>query len=80
MGRLKEKSGSLESDQIWKKQRDGMGARRSGGNSEEILTAAHTALIARGNKSEVTLQVPSISRLFYMGNFALMGEPSMEQS
>jgi len=36
-------------------------------------------LIGQGNKSEVTLQVPSISRLFYMGNFALTGEPSMEQ-
>lgn len=45
--------------------------------SEDFLTAA---LIGQGNKSEVTLQVPSISRLFYMGNFALMGEPSMAQS
>lgn len=45
-----------------------------------FLTAAHTTLTGSGNKSEVTLQVPSISRLFYMGNFALMGELSMEQS
>lgn len=46
-------------------------------NFKEFLTVA---LIGWGNKSEVTLQVPSISRLFYMGSFALMGEPSMEQS
>lgn len=45
-----------------------------------FLTAAHTARTGWGNKSEVTLQVPSISRLFYMGSSALMGEPSMEQS
>lgn len=56
--------------------------RRDEGTTEtcickEFLT---TAVIGWGNKSEVTLQVPPISRLFYMGSFALMGEPSMELS
>lgn len=44
---------------------------------EIFLTAV---LIGKAYKSEVTPLVASISRLFYMGNFALMGEPSMEQS
>lgn len=43
-------------------------------------TAAPTALIGRADKSEVTPQAPphAIRRLFYMGNFAFMGELSAE--
>lgn len=51
--------------------------------STDILTATHTAhifLIGNITKSEITLQVASICRLFCMGNYALMEEPSTEQS
>lgn len=43
-------------------------------------TAAPTALIGQADKSEVTPQAPpcAIRRLFYMGNFAFMGELSTE--
>lgn len=43
-------------------------------------TAAPTALTGQADKSEVTPQAPphAIRRLFYMGNFAFMGELSTE--
>lgn len=58
-----------------------MGAQRQGEAAVCVCGGFLTAaLIGWAYKSEVTLLVPSISRLFYMGNFALMGEPSMEPS